>query len=1639
MKRISAFLGFVGIFVLLSIQASGQNGNEWINYSRSYYKIPTAKNGIYKLTYTDLANAGVPVPSLDPSTLQIYHRGTEQSIYVAGEEDHQFDPVDFVEFYGRRNDGTQDAELYKPSSSQPHPYHNLYSDTTAYFLTYGGMNGKRMPLFSEANVGMLPDVFHMNEKLQVNAEAYSAGISFFNDQILNTYFDQAEGWTGLRIQVNQTRTYSINSVIRGETQSGKPHLEVFLMGMTSAEHQAQITIGQSNRLWKTVDLSGHSVTSVSDDVEWSDIDASGVLQVTAKTVVGRVSVSYIRLNFPQNFNAAGETEKVMHLRENPAGKSYIEIQNPGAGLRLFDITDPNNLVRIGTTSSSTLNAIVPNTASSRILLATATTITPKIYPVTFRNIDPADYDYIMLTHPLLRRPAGSYSDPVEAYAEYRASPKGGGYSALLLNIQDVYNQFNYGELSPLAIHHLMRYLTSVKVPRYFFIVGKGLDINYNYNRNQSAATFNVYKDLIPSAGIPASDILYTAGLAGSSFEPGVPTGRLSATSSAQVAAYLDKVIETETQPFSDLQKKNILHLSGGIEDGEHERFKRYVDDFKEVAEGYHLGGKVESIAKHSTDVKLISIAEEVNKGLGLVTFFGHSSATTLDFDIGYVTNPVMGYDNKGKYPIMLMHGCNVGAFFLTNTAFGEDWILAANKGAIGFVAHSYFGFESNLKLYGDSFYQAGYGDSVLVSRGIGDILKETSRRYMLHSTPSFSNTTQAQQMILLGDPAALLFGATKPDLEINTGSISFQSFNGEPVTALSDSFKINIVVRNLGLAKPGLFRIQVERLLGDNTSIITDTIIDPVLYSDTIAFTVRKPHQMGFGTNTFNITLDADNLIDELNESNNVVSRELFIPRNGTKNLFPRNFAIVNQEETTLSWQTTDVLSDQRNFILEVDTASAFNSPYKKTFTLNTKVLARQSITLLGVDTLAYYWRTKLADPQEGESDQWENSSFTMIKNSAEGWAQVQFPQYTDNGMDGLIADPALRKIKFQETVTDINIVNFGTNHVATNRDVKVKIKGVEYNLFTQSDGGFGCRDNSINLIAFDRRSTAPYLGIPFKWYNRANRACGREPWVINNFRPAQMVTGNNDDIIAYVDNIPAGDSVVIFSIGNAAYNLWPAAAKTKLGELGISVAQIDVLVPNEPVIIFGRKGTAPGSAKVFRAPVSPVTAELKVDKTITGRYTSGSMTSALVGPAAAWDSFDQRFTHKELQDEIHYEIVGVKLNGTEELLFADVVTDQDLSGISATQYPYLKIVARVEDDINLTSPQVKHWIVLYTPVPEGLVTFFGPREQQSVPAGVTWSGDYGFINISDKNFSDSLVVRYDTYNYQQGILETNTLKIKAPLPGDTTVFDVEIDTDHKSGLNDIDVFVNPRIAAEQYFDNNVMSLVGHLNVEADGFNPVLEVTIDGRRVIDGDFVSPDPVILVNVWDENSNLLKGDPAGMKILLAYPCEDDDCDPVTIDLSGEQIVWYPATSTIPFRMEFRPTSLPDGRYRLHVEGADASGNTSGVVPYEISFNVQAEETVSILPPYPNPFSYEVNFTVVLTGDELPEQMLLQISDVNGKVVREFFPDHVNVGTNVWVWDGTDQNGNTLSKGLYFYKANLVINGKQHQKVSKIVLMK
>src|SRR5262249_22040621 len=151
----------------------------------------------------------------------------------------------------------------------------------------------------------------------------------------------------------------------------------------------------------------------------------------------------------------------------------------------------------------------------------------------------------------------------------------------------------------------------------------------------------------------------------------------------------------------------------------------------------------------------------------------------------------------------------------------------------------------------DLFYSVGFGDSTFIKKGIGDIQKESCRRYLNANYPNLENIAQVQQMVLAGDPALKLFGTTTPDYSVTNGALSLFSLDGKQVTSLSDSFAIKIIVKNLGAYNPSPLRIRLVRTFNDNSSLTYDSVYAAVPYIDTLTFKIRRGDKNGFGNNLF--------------------------------------------------------------------------------------------------------------------------------------------------------------------------------------------------------------------------------------------------------------------------------------------------------------------------------------------------------------------------------------------------------------------------------------------------------------------------------------------------------------------------------------------------------------------------------------------------------------------------------------------------------------------------------------------------------------------------------------------------------------------------------------------------------------------
>jgi hypothetical protein len=1659
MKKTALILLFLGFFTHLFAQ---EYGNEWIKYQQGklYFKIPITKNGIYRLTYEELKEAKYAVGvQVHGSRYQLFWRGKEVAMKVVQKDPSIFTVGDYIEFYGQRNDGSFDTQMYPRPSDQPNKDKSLYSPTTFYYLTYNvdndGLNtGKRMEEFYEQNTENLkPERFYTQyEEFNPTRGVFWGAVhpdwiyTTQNRGAIPSDWTQAKGYTDF-LYINRygiySQTFDVDNVVSDTLR--KPQLNYRITGRSNVNNAPwdlfiylkkvngdTLTIlnkmGDYQWLNKTVTFDSTYSFPLNEGTVTVDLESKNTF--SNNQVTGSFSVSYLRLSYPRAFDMENRSELLVDLEINANGKSYIEIENAIQNSLIYDITDHYNLIEIKHQRvGDKIQAIIPNTDTKRKLLVVSQDSIETAQSITLHNFrqsaDLATYDYIIITDDELKKPSSSYENPVQAYADYRASAQGGSFRPLIITQDEIYDLFAYGQVTPQATRNFLRYMKVAGNPKFLFLIGKGLRLEYYFGfYSEQAQASARYKNFIPPYGTPSSDNALSQGLKGElPYTPSIPTGRLSARNSEHVENYLNKVIEHEQTPTDYSWRKNVLQLSGGLKISENTLFRGYIEEFGRVAEGEVLGANVTNLSKKTTDfVEYINISEEINNGVALLTLFGHASQDYTDVEIGKVTDNQLGYHNKGKYPMIVVNGCGSGNIFDTKETLGEDWILAKDRGAILFLSHGHVGIDYALRIYTYALYEAMFTETEFLGKSVGEIVQEVTRRFVFRLGSDGVGIAGAQQILLQGDPAVKLVFADKPDYHIDQSRVSVQTFNPQDILRpQSDSFQIKIDIANYGLIdsenKP--ISVRIQRVFNDGTRLWYPSREYAAIKNEESIFytiTTQEGHRSkANGINKFEVYIDYTEQIDEISEFNNRVNFEYSFQTASMLTIAPQKYSIVQNPLVNFVAQNTNTFSQRRDYQIQMDTSKTFDSPLLKDSIISAFVVPTWSSVLpVQQDSTVYYWRIRFKNPQLGENDLWAEASFVYIPQSPDGWSQSHFPQFDKSELSGIQQNEQNRQWEFKTFENNIKIKTVGLNvNPSRNYSVVINDREIVFN---------NCYINGVVGLAIDNNTGEVYNPLP-------ELACGNS--LSASFMISKDVIERKKELPKFISRLKEGDWAILFNVGNTKFSPDP------LKQIGLRVDSTFTARSGGTFIVVGQKGAEEGTAQFSQDPGTRKSIELEV--TISGRAKEGTIASTLVGPATEWTSASNYFRSRGTlgqNDSYEFDIYGQDLQGNQTLLYDNIFqTDLDISNLDANQYPFLQLKGTLKGETELTPHQLDRWQVVHKAAPEGVLLFdtltYKENSILEIIEGEETNIGYKFLNVSGDDFKNDLIVRYILYNQNTNLTTTfydtlSTLKAK-----ETLDFSFKFSSLDFAGNNILTTYINPRLQAEQLYDNNVS--VAYINVKPDDINPVLDVVFDGIHIMDGDIVSPQPVISISLKDDNQAQIKQDTVGMEIFLTA-CDTCSVDRISFDDAG---VSWKASPDNDFKIDYQPSEvLADGVYTLSVQGEDVAGNKAGVEPYKINFEVINESAVTNFFPYPNPFSTNMRFVFTLTGNETPDELKIQIMTITGKVVRTILKDElgaIKVGNNVseFAWDGTDQFGDQLANGVYLYKVSLRNKGQDFKK--------
>jgi hypothetical protein len=236
---------------------------------------------------------------------------------------------------------------------------------------------------------------------------------------------------------------------------------------------------------------------------------------------------------------------------------------------------------------------------------------------------------------------------------------------------------------------------------------------------------------------------------------------------------------------------------------------------------------------------------------------------------------------------------------------------------------------------------------------------------------------------------------------------------------------------------------------------------------------------------------------------------------------------------------------------------------------------------------------------------------------------------------------------------------------------------------------------------------------------------------------------------------------------------------------------------------------------------------------------------------------------------------------------------------------------------------------------------------------------------------------------------------------------------------------------------------IGGINENApeDNIGPVINLFMNDENFVSGGITNESPNLLVNLQDDNGiNTASGIGHDITAII----DGDETNPIVLNdyYQANLDDYTKGVVSYPFR------DLEPGLHTLTLKAWDVYNNSS---TSEIQFTVydkDEELVINNVLNYPNPF---VSYTEFWFNHNSPDPLdiSVQIFTVSGKLVRTLngqtgADECCNSGgsslSRSIVWDGRDDFGDKIGKGVYVYKLKVRSNrlNKQVEKIQKLVIL-
>ena len=739
--------------------------------SPNRYKILINRTGIYRITDSELRRAGVNPVDIELETLKMESRGRRVGLHIFDHDiDGGFDRGDSIVFYGAA------------------PIGDRFTDTNVYWLSWGGIGSSQVDVRDAApktSYASSPFAFKKTVRFEQDRK-YDRLLDVKDEQADHYFWESLTGGTDSRFS-QKDFPIQLPHVVGGQINRNA-EIRIKFQGASregNARHQSRI-------LFNGVQLGGVAewrqqaaplVVRKIEQRRFSRSEDMNLLRIIAEdrngTSAGKPDfyLDWFEVDYWHTFEAS---EGVLAFNSDIEPRKTGRVQYRATNflrpeVDIYRIQDDSIVAKLVNGKVERKDGNFQLTFEDSVTSATG------YFVVERERYDQVDHigltkpsvisnpgnqaDYIIITH----------SDFIAAIQPLAAFRRSQGLSVMIVDIKEVYDQFNHGIFNPIAIQKFLRHTYNHwrdPKPTYVLLVG---DAHYDYkgaivkryrealNRDYDLPPIYVptFHGWAPASGETAIDHHFVT-VSGDDPLPDMFIGRLPVQSPHELGDMVKKIINYEAKPPPGLWQGRLMQVAdnevNNVGDEIFERAsKQLIEEYIPV--GYDTR-KVYLRQIGSPERTNQAILTTIDEGVLVVEYSGHGGTQTwADEGIFRIADA----ENLGNVhlPFIITTTCLNGQFDQP-LQFGQrslsEQFLMGSAGAIGVLSATRLTYATVNAEFDKNLFTSIF---TVKPSTLGAIIADAKTQFMMTASPLW--IPGVTQYTLFGDPATRL---ALPELEI---------------------------------------------------------------------------------------------------------------------------------------------------------------------------------------------------------------------------------------------------------------------------------------------------------------------------------------------------------------------------------------------------------------------------------------------------------------------------------------------------------------------------------------------------------------------------------------------------------------------------------------------------------------------------------------------------------------------------------------------------------------------------------------------------------------------------------------------------------------------------------------------------------